>query len=157
MTSSTDTSFGQQVQLLRSAQQRALVLAHAAGIRNGNLRFSALEIDALVRQLRLPRISNTNAVLARLRDGHLAVANTRALQLADITIASHDPECRINALLDYLKKEKRSFCYEDWGRLKLTRQQIADMTGLRVETVIRSMRHMHEKGELLIEKGKVFY
>jgi CRP/FNR family cyclic AMP-dependent transcriptional regulator len=30
------------------------------------------------------------------------------------------------------------------------------MTGLRVETVIRSIRLMHEKGKLLIEKGKVY-
>ncbi|WP_081201581.1 hypothetical protein [Niastella yeongjuensis] len=30
------------------------------------------------------------------------------------------------------------------------------MTGLRVETVIRVMRHLHNKGELLIEKGKVY-
>jgi hypothetical protein len=30
------------------------------------------------------------------------------------------------------------------------------MTGLRVETVIRSIRELHEKGKLKIEKGKVF-
>jgi CRP/FNR family cyclic AMP-dependent transcriptional regulator len=30
------------------------------------------------------------------------------------------------------------------------------MTGLRVETVIRTMRLMHEKGELVISKGKVY-
>lgn len=71
------------------------------------------------------------------------------------SFASHDPENRIHALLDYLKKENKNFC-SDCSQLKLTRQQIADMTGLRVETVIRSMRHMHEKGELLINKGKVF-
>jgi CRP-like cAMP-binding protein len=71
------------------------------------------------------------------------------------SFASHDPENRIGALLNYLKKENKNFC-TDCSQLKLTRQQIADMTGLRVETVIRSMRHMHEKGELLINKGKVF-
>jgi CRP/FNR family transcriptional regulator, cyclic AMP receptor protein len=71
------------------------------------------------------------------------------------SFASHDPENRISALLNYLKKENKNFC-TDCSQLKLTRQQIADMTGLRVETVIRSMRHMHEKGELLINKGKVY-
>jgi CRP-like cAMP-binding protein len=30
------------------------------------------------------------------------------------------------------------------------------MTGLRVETVIRAMRQLHDKGELHIEKGKVY-
>jgi CRP/FNR family transcriptional regulator, cyclic AMP receptor protein len=71
------------------------------------------------------------------------------------SLACHDPEIMISALLNYLKKENKNFC-TGCSQLKLTRQQIADMTGLRVETVIRSMRHMHEKGELLISKGKVF-
>lgn len=70
-------------------------------------------------------------------------------------LANHDPENTIGVLLDYLKKEHKNFC-TDCNQLKLTRQQIADMTGLRVETVIRSMRHMHEKGELLITRGKVY-
>lgn len=70
-------------------------------------------------------------------------------------LACHDPENMISTLLNYLKKEKRNFC-TDCSQLNLTRQQIADMTGLRVETVIRSMRLMHEKGTLLIEKGKVY-
>jgi len=71
------------------------------------------------------------------------------------SLACHNPEIMIRALLTYFKKENKNFC-PGCSQLKLTRQQIADMTGLRVETVIRSMRHMHEKGELLINKGKVF-
>lgn len=65
------------------------------------------------------------------------------------------PEDRIITLLNHLKLENKSFCC-DCDQLKLTRQQIADMTGLRVETVIRTMRIMHEKGELMISKGKVY-
>jgi len=30
------------------------------------------------------------------------------------------------------------------------------MTGLRVETVIRAIRHLHDKGTVRIEKGKVY-
>ena len=71
------------------------------------------------------------------------------------SFANGEPEKRIRVILDHLKKEKRNLCM-DCSQLKLTRQQIADMTGLRVETVIRSMRHMHERGELQINKGKVF-
>lgn len=71
------------------------------------------------------------------------------------SLACHDPEIMIRALLNYLKKENKNFCI-GCNQLRLTRQQIADMTGLRVETVIRSMRHMHDRGELLIDKGKVF-
>jgi CRP/FNR family transcriptional regulator, cyclic AMP receptor protein len=65
------------------------------------------------------------------------------------------PEHRITTLFSYLKKSKRNICQE-CNQLKLTRQQVADMTGLRVETVIRSIRHMKENGQLVIEKGKVY-
>lgn len=41
-------------------------------------------------------------------------------------------------------------------RVHLTRQQIADMTGLRVETVIRVIRNMFKNGEVVLEKGKVY-
>lgn len=71
------------------------------------------------------------------------------------SFALHAPEARIGTLLTYLKAENKNFCPK-CNQLKLTRQQIADMTGLRVETVIRAMRHMHEKGELIITKGKVY-
>lgn len=41
-------------------------------------------------------------------------------------------------------------------KVDFTRQQIADMTGLRVETVIRAIRNMHVKGHVFLEKGKVY-
>lgn len=71
------------------------------------------------------------------------------------TISCQNPHICIATLLDYLKKHKKNIC-PDCSQLNLTRQQIAGMTGLRVETVIRTMRHMHDAGELLITKGKVF-
>lgn len=71
------------------------------------------------------------------------------------SLALQAPEARIATLLNYLKKENKNFC-SDCHQLNLTRQQIADMTGLRVETVIRTIRSMHEKGILTIEKGKVY-
>lgn len=71
------------------------------------------------------------------------------------SLALYAPEARIATLINYLKTENKNFCPK-CNQLKLTRQQIADMTGLRVETVIRAMRHMHDRGELVIEKGKVF-
>lgn len=70
-------------------------------------------------------------------------------------IASHCPEQCIKNLLSYLKKNKINFC-TDCNKVKLTRQQIANMTGLRVETVIRTIRLLHEKGNLIIDKGKVY-
>lgn len=71
------------------------------------------------------------------------------------SMSSNSPEIRIANLINHLKTEHKSFC-PDCDQLKLTRQQIAGMTGLRVETVIRTMRHMHDKGELSISRGKVF-
>ena len=71
------------------------------------------------------------------------------------TISSEQPEKCISTLINYLKQKKKFIC-PDCNQLKLTRQQIASMTGLRVETVIRAMRHMHVLGELKIEKGKVY-
>jgi CRP/FNR family cyclic AMP-dependent transcriptional regulator len=71
------------------------------------------------------------------------------------SLALQAPEARIATLLNYLKKENKNFCSE-CQQLNLTRQQIADMTGLRVETVIRTIRSMHEKGVLTIDKGKVY-
>lgn len=70
-------------------------------------------------------------------------------------LANHNPEHSISALLAYFKQTQKNICPK-CNKLKLTRQQIADMTGLRVETVIRTMRNLHEKGQLLIEKGKVY-
>ncbi len=65
------------------------------------------------------------------------------------------PEHRISTLFSYFKKSNRNYCRK-CNLLKLTRQQVADMTGLRVETVIRSIRHMNENGQLVIERGKVY-
>jgi CRP/FNR family cyclic AMP-dependent transcriptional regulator len=70
-------------------------------------------------------------------------------------LAYYNPEHHISTLLNYFKKNHKHTC-PDCKQIKLTRQQIADMTGLRVETVIRAMRHLHDKGELIIERGKVY-
>jgi len=67
----------------------------------------------------------------------------------------NEPEERISALIGYLKETNHNYC-SSCGKVKLTRQQIANMTCLRVETVIRTMRTMHEKGEIDIRKGKVY-
>jgi CRP-like cAMP-binding protein len=38
----------------------------------------------------------------------------------------------------------------------MTRQQLANMTGLRVETVIRTIKQMEKDEKLSIVRGKVF-
>lgn len=71
------------------------------------------------------------------------------------TTAFENPENRITALLDYYKK-KNCFHNQTSYRVNLTRQQIANMTGLRVETVIRTIRYLNDQGSLDIKNGKVF-
>lgn len=70
-------------------------------------------------------------------------------------VASHEPENIITALLRYLKEKGDHVC-PVCNQIKLTRKQIAEMTGLRVETVIRVMRNLNDRGFLKIHKGKVY-
>jgi CRP/FNR family transcriptional regulator, cyclic AMP receptor protein len=71
-------------------------------------------------------------------------------------MANHNPEHSISTLLGYFKQTQKNICPK-CSRINLTRQQIADMTGLRVETVIRTIKNLQTKGQLVIEKGKVYY
>lgn len=79
-------------------------------------------------------------------------------------ISSYDPEHRITSLLNYLKQETKTQtnrainvfakAKEDFI-VPFTRQQIADMSGLRVETVIRTVKKMEEEGKLKVIKRKI--
>jgi CRP-like cAMP-binding protein len=117
-------------------------------------------------------IADTNALILRLHastfhqlinernDIHLSFSQLMAqrirfrLQIIK-ELANNDPKHRISFLINHFKKVKRNICPK-CNQLKLTRQQIADMTGLRVETVIRTMRYMHEQGSISIRRGKVY-
>ncbi|WZL87737.1 Crp/Fnr family transcriptional regulator [Salinimicrobium sp. 3283s] len=91
---------------------------------------------------------------------HLKITETLAKRLyykaiMVSEISSQEPEHRILRIIDYLKhvdKVDGKFTY----RLNLTRQQLADLTGLRVETVIRATKSLEKKGELQIKKRKVY-
>jgi len=78
----------------------------------------------------------------------------KAQNMKDLT--SYGPEHRILSLLKQYKKHCGCPDHEQL-QVALTRQEIADMTGLRVETVIRTMKHMEEKGVLTIEHRKVIF
>lgn len=71
-------------------------------------------------------------------------------------ISSQDPEHRIIRLLDYTKKYIQKMETYETLQVDLTRQQIADLTGLRVETVIRACKALERMGKLKIRKGKIF-
>ena len=117
-------------------------------------------------------ISDTHSTLLRLRsdtfrsileerpDIHFTFSRSMAndlrfkFMLTDI-ISRNCPEDIITYLIQYLNQEKRLIC-QDCNRLMLTRQQLANMTGLRVETIIRAIKNMERSERLSIVKGKVF-
>lgn len=71
-------------------------------------------------------------------------------------ISSQEPEHRVLKLLDYFKTKISCITADEKYRVDITRQQIANLTGLRVETVIRSIKSLEKKGELLINNHKVY-
>jgi CRP-like cAMP-binding protein len=68
-------------------------------------------------------------------------------------ISVHPPEHRILTLIDFLK---RKYGTDQPFQVELTRQQIADLTGQRVETVIRAIKQLEQDGEITLIKHKVF-
>jgi CRP/FNR family transcriptional regulator, cyclic AMP receptor protein len=70
-------------------------------------------------------------------------------------LSNQDPERKIWTILNYYKEDGEA-CVAGRHRINLTRQQIANMTGLRVETVIRTIKNLQEEGRLVIDRGKVF-
>lgn len=71
-------------------------------------------------------------------------------------ISTHEPEHRVLKLIDHgiayfnFQKDSNGFL------INFTRQQIGDLTGLRVETVIRTIKALEKKGELKIINRKVY-
>lgn len=74
-------------------------------------------------------------------------------------VASQDPERKVITILNMYKEDHtEANCPKCRKGIKvgLTRQEIADMVGLRVETVIRTIRRLQEKGSVEILRGKVY-
>ena len=95
------------------------------------------------------------------QDIHFYVTKTLAKRLYFKTImaseiSSQYPEHRVLKLIDYFKTRKNKIPKDTSYMVEITRQQIADLTGLRVETVIRAIKSLEKKGELFIKNRKVF-
>lgn len=71
-------------------------------------------------------------------------------------LSQQNPENRILRILDYLKNQHNSNLEKYAYKIDLTRQQIADLTGLRVETVIRTIKNLAAKDEVKIVSRKVY-
>lgn len=71
-------------------------------------------------------------------------------------VSTTDPQLKIKTIMDYLKTsqcQKVPFSY----LIPYTRQQIANLTGLRVETVIRTVKKMENENLLKIKGRKILY
>lgn len=71
-------------------------------------------------------------------------------------ISSQEPEHRILRLIDYAIEQFNFKKDENGCLINFTRQQIGDLAGLRVETVIRAIKSLEKKGELKIVNRKVY-
>ncbi len=69
-------------------------------------------------------------------------------------ISNEYAETRILSLIDYLKNKEGIEKHEHY-QVSLTRQQIGELIGLRVETVIRTISTLKEKNLLTIKGGKI--
>lgn len=71
-------------------------------------------------------------------------------------ISSHEPEHRVLRFIDYLKHDVHKTEGVFTFQIDYTRQQIADLLGLRVETIIRVIKNLEKKNEVKIIKRKVY-
>ncbi|WP_427873901.1 Crp/Fnr family transcriptional regulator [Flavobacterium sp. MMS24-S5] len=71
-------------------------------------------------------------------------------------IVNQKPEYRIQYFLDNLKKQQ-NITSSMKMKIPYTRQEIADFTGLRVETVIRTISLMNKNKKIEIVDHKLFY
>ncbi len=71
-------------------------------------------------------------------------------------ISAKEPEKRLLALMDYTKSQRENTKPEIPYLIPLTRQQLADLTGLRVETVIRTIKQLEKEGKLKIINRKIY-
>lgn len=80
----------------------------------------------------------------------------KAMMLSEIAV--EEAEHRLKTLIEYFEHNDTQRATGTPFPVPFTRQQLADMTGLRVETVIRSIKSMEHQSLLsLDEGGKIFW
>ncbi len=68
-------------------------------------------------------------------------------------MSNHDAKHRILTFIDYLKKEYGS--NNEPFLVNLTRQELSNLLGIRVETVIRTVKQLGENGEVELKGRKI--
>lgn len=77
----------------------------------------------------------------------------KATMVAEISTES--PEHRLLKLIDYFKTHIHKIPKEEPYLVELSRQQMADLTGLRVETVIRAIKSLEKKNIIKLQSHKI--
>lgn len=70
-------------------------------------------------------------------------------------ISSESAEHRVLRLIDYFKEHLHGIPYNQEYLVELSRQQMADLTGLRVETVIRAVKVLEGQGQIKLKSHKI--
>lgn len=70
-------------------------------------------------------------------------------------ISFHDPEHRLKTLLNHLRDSLFTEGKNNHLELPFTRQQLADMCGMRVETVIRTVKKLKDNGDVMVKGHKI--
>lgn len=72
-------------------------------------------------------------------------------------ISTLDSQERLLSLFTYLKEDQKIQKDLNSYTVNLTRKEIAELTGLRIETVIRTVKKMVSEGKLKMDKRKIIY
>lgn len=96
-------------------------------------------------------------------DVHLAVTQSlssrliyKSIMLTEIAV--EEAEHRLTTLIEHFRRADPAAARTAVFRVPFTRQQMADMTGLRVETVIRTVKAMEQRRLLTIDAdGKILW
>jgi len=100
----------------------------------------------------------------KLLDGHPELKMAMIRKLSDSLFVAvlmrqmmsiKDPASKLMLLMDFLKTpgQAANFSFQ----VPITRQQMASITGMRVETTIRTLKLMEKQGLVKIIKRKIFY
>ena len=77
--------------------------------------------------------------------------------LIAVEMSSESPQHRVLSLLDYFKTYTiKNVVISKRYKIDFTRQEMANLTGLRVETVIRAIKALENNGEIKIIDRKVY-
>src|SRR6478672_3692919 len=112
------------------------------------------EIYVLTKLQFLDMVKNNSEVSLEIIEHLSQRLHYKAVMSAEIS--THDPEHRLLQLIDYSIKYLGSEKEKNGFHIALTRQQMADLTGLRVETVIRAIKSLEKKNQIKIINRKVY-